>query len=102
MIAPFQIKRGDLEPPFKVEIIGVDLTGCTVQFVMSNTLTPKVNHAATITDAPNGIVSYSWIAGDTDTVGSYKAEWVITYPNGHKRTVPSGGYDYVDIVASLT
>lgn len=99
----YQIKVNDLEPALKVQILGLDLTGCTVAFVMrlNSAAQVKVNAPAVIDNAPTGKVSYAWSAGDTDTPGKYRAEWVITYSNGRKRTVPAGGYDTVEVIANL-
>jgi hypothetical protein len=58
----------------------VDLSASTVQFRMravgSETL--KVDAAATITDAPGGLVRYDWAALDVDTPGFYLVWWVVT------------------------
>lgn len=72
----------------------IDLTGCAVKFIMTPTKssTPKVSRAAVIVDAVAGSVRYDWTGTDTDTVGSYRALWEITYPSGQTRSVPSTGY----------
>lgn len=83
----------------------IDLTTATgVKFVMRNkdTSTVKVNSpAAIIGSASLGIVQYQWGAGDTDVVGSYQAEWEITWPGPKKQTVPTASYHTIDILADL-
>jgi len=101
----FTLKQNDREPPYECQLTAggdiLDLTGCTVEFLMSLTTTPtvpKVQAAATIVGDPtNGTVSYQWGSADTDTIGTYRARWLITYASGHQRTVPSAGYLPIDI-----
>lgn len=59
----------------------VDLTGMTVAFRMTpeGSDTPKVDDAAaTVDDAEAGEVSYSWVAADVDTEGTYDYQWIVT------------------------
>jgi hypothetical protein len=88
-----------------VSATAIDLSsGVTgVKFIMRdpNTGTAKVNAACTITTAASGIVTYEWIADDTDTAGTYNAEWQITYDNGKKLTVPNDTYETVVVKADL-
>lgn len=88
------MKRNDTYPPLEVTCSldgsAFDLTGytCTLTMTLVGSGTPKINKAAvTLTDAPNGVVSYEWAAGDTDTEGDYEIEIeavngsdVITFP----------------------
>jgi hypothetical protein len=43
----------------------------------------------TITDALGGVVQYDWQSGDTDTAGSYYAEFEVTYNDGAVETFPN-------------
>jgi len=58
-----------------------DLTDCTVKFQMrkANDVNYTVNAAATIEDAIDGSVSYSWAANDLNEPGTYQGRWEITY-----------------------
>ncbi len=70
----------------------IDLTGCTVKFIMraKGNSDPKVSGACSIVDAAAGAVRYEWAAVDTDTIGSFEAEFEITTAGGKKLTVPNG------------
>ena len=97
-----RMKRNDTLPLVKISVVErdldnpavttpVDLTGASAKFIMVTDADPrvvKVNAAATITDALNGKVEYSWISADTDTSGDYLAEFEITLTGG-KITLPS-------------
>lgn len=88
------MREGDLEPAIVATLkdgagTAVDLTGETVRFHMTANLagTAKVDAAATIIDAAAGRVRYTWQSGDTDTPGTFYAEFEVesgpqTYPNG--------------------
>lgn len=109
----WRIKRHDTYPPFSVTLydadgIAVDLTGSTVQFVMrlEDVTTLKVDGAMT---GPNGgafdatgVAEYPWVAADTDTEGTYLAEYQVTFPaNAGKQTFPTKGYDRVIVGEDL-
>jgi len=82
----------------------VDLTGATgVKFIMKTAQgnTIKVNTAATIVTANAGVVRYDWLAVDTDTAGSYQAEWQVTWTGGKTQTFPTTSYHTIDILADL-
>jgi hypothetical protein len=99
----FDIKRNDRLPAISVFLeagnAAIDLTSCTVRFLMTSEATGvlKVDGAATVLSASTGKVSYEWGATDTDTSGVYRAEWEVTFPGGKTRTVPSKGYDTVEV-----
>ena len=61
-----------------------------------------VDAAATIVTAAAGLVRYSWNSGDTDTAGSYQAEFEMTYGDGSIETFPNSSNIQIDIMADLT
>ena len=74
-----QLKAGDLAPKLQLDL-NANLTGATVvakirrlhqSTVLSKTLS--------VTDAPNGLCEYQWVAGDTDTVGTYYIDVLVTF-----------------------
>jgi len=106
------MKTGDTGEPLVIQIINksdrraVVLTSATVVFKMSrveddSTLTNVVNAAATVTDATNGIITYTWVAGDLDTAGLYIGTFTITYSSGVVETYPRDGYIEINIDAAL-
>jgi hypothetical protein len=66
----------------------VDLSGCTVEFLMRKAddrrFTVLAN--ATVVDATAGKVSYSWGTNDLNVIGDYLVMWRVTFPDGKKQT----------------
>jgi hypothetical protein len=109
----FTIKRGDTDPAIQVQALVSDPAdvstlvpwpipdGATVKFTMrdNNDLNtgsrttfggaPKVHATASVDDATNGIMSYGWAAGDTDTDGLFRGEFEVT-SGSEVRTFPVG------------
>lgn len=96
MAADFWIKRRDQLP----EIVAIlkdatgaviNLSGCTVRFIMTSKAdgTTAVDEPATVVDAVNGKVKYSWAAGDTDLGGSFNAEFEVEFGSGLFETFPN-------------
>lgn len=107
-MADFVIKQGDRLPELQVTLTdstgaAVDLAGATVRFHMRalNGKTTKVDAAATLVTPAEGVVSYAWMAGDTDTTGSYNAEFEVTFGDGRNQTFPNPGYIVVRIDRKL-
>lgn len=83
--------------------VPLDLTDCAVQFKARKLgeTTLKVNATADIVGAPTlGIVEYVWLSGDTDTVGLFDAEWVVTTPSGVV-SAPTSGFVRVCVSEGL-
>lgn len=104
----FYIKQNDTSPALRATLknglgIAVDLTGCSVRFHMRRVgdITAKVDAAGTIVDDNNGIVEYYWIAGDTDTVGSFEAEFEVTYAGGETESFPNNRFIEVEITDDI-
>jgi hypothetical protein len=96
-VATFQIKRNDLLPEIVATCLDadgapVDLTGATgVEFHMkaAEAGSPKVDAAGTIVDAATGVVKYSWTGSDTDTAGTYSAEFEVMFTGSKQMTFPN-------------
>lgn len=105
---PFTIKRNDTSPILQTVLsdangVAIDLTATTVKFYMKKykASTAKINAGAAIVDEDAGIVRYEWQTGDTDTAGSYQAEFQITYNDGAVETFPNADFIQVDIINDL-
>lgn len=101
----FEIKRGDTAPAFEKSLnddLGqpVDISGFTsVDFHMrdvdfNTVVDDDTTGNVSVEAAVSGDVSYDWQSGDTSDLGSYKAEFVVTYGDGSVQSFPRNGmYD---------
>jgi hypothetical protein len=105
----FFIKQNDTSPSLRAILkdgdeIAINLTGATVRFHMRTVggETAAVDADASIVTAESGIVQYLWDAADTATVGSYQAEFEVTFSGGAVETFPNNGYIRVEITDDIT
>lgn len=104
------IRQGDTLPALDQSITDstgkvLDLTGCTVEFVMraATAIAPTVSAAASITDASLGLVSYAWGPDDTASAGIYAGIFrVTTTSSGATYTYPNDGYLEISIEQNLS
>jgi predicted dehydrogenase len=104
----FSIKQNDTAPSLRATLKNgsgtvIDLTDATVMFHMKavGDTSVKVDAATSIVDAENGIVQYNWTSSDTDTAGSYYAEFEVTYNDGTIETFPNNSNLSISIRAEL-
>jgi 5-hydroxyisourate hydrolase-like protein (transthyretin family) len=108
----FSMKRNDTRPIYKAQLTQpseadpaiyepVNLTTATqVRFLMKKDAILKVNAIATIADAAQGRVQYTWAAVDTDESGTYNVEWEVSWGTD-KQTFPTEGYNTITIQDDL-
>jgi hypothetical protein len=74
-----ELKQGDLAPKLQLDL-NANLSGATavakIRRIHQSTVLTKT---LTVTDAPNGLCEYQWVAGDTDSVGTYLIEVLVTF-----------------------
>jgi hypothetical protein len=103
----FRIKQNDTSPALSVILRNakkqpVNLIGSTVRFHMkSESGKLIVNGLAELTDDENGVVTYFWKQGDTNTEGVCLGEFQVTYEDGNIETFPNNSYIKIGIVAEL-
>lgn len=104
----FYVKQNDTSPAMLATLQDADgnavnVTGATVRFHMRavGSTTVVVDEAATIVTDLDGLVRYDWQAADTDTIGSYQAEFEVTYSDGSVETFPNDGYIRVEITDDI-
>ena len=89
----FYIKQNDTSPKIRYALLPtVDVAGASIKFHMKNSAdVTKVDAAGTIIQANPAIVAYTWLAADTDTVGTFEAEFEVTFADGSVETYPNFG-----------
>lgn len=87
------LKQNDTSPTLDAILTNaagevVDVTNASVRFHMQRlgATTLKIDAAATVVDGEAGHVRYTLQPGDTDTPGSYKAEYEVTFLDGSVET----------------
>lgn len=99
----FFIKQNDTQPRMLATLKDgdgdvIDLTDASVRFHMrSSAGTVVTDAAAVIVTAASGLVRYDWSASDTQAVGTYQAEFEVTYADATIETFPNSGYIRVQI-----
>lgn len=106
---PFYIKKNDTSPALRATLkdglgSAVDLTGTVVRFHMREigALTAKVDSLASLIDPGNGVVEYSWSAGDTDTLGSFEGEFEVIYAGGEVESFPNNRHIEIEITDDIS
>lgn len=106
----YYLKRGDVGG-----ILGIvcrdangdaeNVTGATVTFrmrpaVLGDTV---IDAEASVDDGDDGLVSYTFAEGDTDTLaaGLYLAEFQVTFQDNSVTTFPNGGYVNVMVTSDV-
>lgn len=87
------------EKLYTADNVPMVLTGCSVSLLFLDNLSLDIVRtvAATIEDAPNGVVSYTWVSGDWTALPEelYIRKWRVTKPSSAVVFVPSdrNGYE---------
>lgn len=106
------VKKGDRYPGLLVQLRNIssgaplDLTNASsVVFRMRTAAAApgvyKASGTCTITSATTGQVTYAWGPTDTDTLGDYEAEFVVTWSGGLVQTIPTKGYLMITVEPTL-
>jgi hypothetical protein len=100
------LKSGDTWPPLVTTLEDgggpLDLTTAVgVTMKMASPTVSKTGLVCTITDASNGIVSYTWASGDTSAPGTYKVEFTVDFGTGKLQTAPNDAYREIVILAAV-
>lgn len=94
MIDKYIVKLGDTKEPMIFNISRdsekVNLTGCVVRFLMIDSKKGDiiVEELATIVDAVNGVVSYTFKDKDVSHRGIHQCEIEVDFPDFRKETFP--------------
>lgn len=91
----FSIKQNDTSPSLRATLQDaagspINLLGADVQFHMKSVDgTLKVNQPMTVVSTSGGIVEYDWQSADTNTAGTFYAEFEVTYSDNSIETFPN-------------
>lgn len=107
-MATFTIKQNDTSPAIQTQLLDgngdpVNITGASVTFHMRTAPAgaTKIDASATIVTALTGTVNYTWTGTDTDTPGTYEAEFEVIYADSSVETFPNSGYITVTVVDDI-
>lgn len=107
------IPRGDTSPSFEKRLkndFGEVIDLSTVNDVLFhmrdenyNTIVDDNQSAGNvvINNEELGEVSYQWQSGDTDTIGTYRAEFVVEFSDGTTRTFPKRDSYIVNVTEEI-
>lgn len=109
MAVDFTIKADDQLPEFQNVLKDdlnaiVNLTGVLgVRFIMKDKATNevKIDAPAVIVTPLAGLVKYVWEVGDTDTIGTYNAEFEVQFGDGRLETFPNWKHLQVKVFGDL-
>lgn len=93
----FHLKQGDRRPYLALQLTDadgaavslVDATGVVLRWTEPDGTAREED--LTVTNAGEGRVQYAWQAGDTDDIGRYLADVVVTWPGDEQQTFPPQG-----------
>lgn len=107
----FTIVQGDTAPPISSRLTDagepVDLSDASnIYFHMEDkfkrvVVTDDITGRVNIVTESSGDIEYAWKSGDTDTIGTYSAEWEVLYDDGTIETFPSDGKISVEITEAI-
>ena len=108
-MARLVLKKDDLRPQVTAALTNatggvIDLTSASgVKFIMKSpsASVAKVDAVASITTATDGTVAYTWTTGDTDTSGTFNAEFEVDWGSSVYQTFPASNYIDIEIVPDL-
>ena len=101
------LKQNDTWPPLVATLTKgdgspIDLTTAgTVHIYMKAPAGSIRQGTCSITDAGQGVVSYTSGTADTAVPGTYRVEWDIDFGTGKRQTAPNDTYREILIVESL-
>ena len=104
----FYVKQNDTSPSMLATLQDaggdvINLTSADVRFHMRKISSGAVvvDNAASVVTADQGLVRYDWQSDDTASIGSYLAEFEVTYGDGTVETFPNDRYIRVEIIDDI-
>ena len=107
MATTFYIKQNDTAPIIQGAAKtrageAIDVTGATVRFHMNvQGGANKVDGAGAVVNGAGGVMKYEWAPGDTDTIGTFDAEFEVTYSDGKIESFPNDGHITIVVTDDL-
>lgn len=89
--------RNALKAILKEDGTAIDLTNCTVNFILKRGSSTIIDRTVTINDAASGEVWVVFSKDELDNPGRWQGEFVVTFDDGSKETFPNQGYLEVKI-----
>jgi hypothetical protein len=99
------IKRNDTKDNIKATLSNekgaVNLTDCSIRFIMAKRGVMKVDRLVQPQDAANGVVWMVFEQGDTNEIGLFQAEFEVTFSDGRIETFPNDSFILINIISDL-
>ena len=103
----FTIKQNDTSPALQATLqdyagAAINLVGASVRLHMKGLDgSLAIDSPMTITNVAGGVIRYNWQPSDTDTAGTYNAEFEVTYSDLSVETFPNTGNIAIVITPEL-
>lgn len=97
--------QGDTGPSLRRRILNcsdntpVSLAGATVDFLMVDADFTIIVNASAVIESPasDGSMRYDWAPGDTDTIGTFRGRFKVTFAGGMLVSFPGDGWIEIEI-----
>lgn len=103
-----EMKRGDLLPALVITVTdpvadfpAVDTWKVLIRQDRSGVIIADIAPAVDTTTPNTAVITHTWVAGETDAVGTISVEVEATWPDGKPQTFPCNAFNHVSIIQDI-